>query len=96
LILITALSVIFALLALAIRQPLHWLGTVFVIGFCLIVIAILEGCRKLFPLKPRRVYYYYIPPPPANPLQTLDLSEGESPFGVPPSGGDNPFAPREP
>ena len=95
LVLITALSVIFALLALAIREPLHWLGTLFVIGFCLIVIAIMEGVRRLFPPKPRRTYYYYHPPLPANPLQTLDLSKGESPFQSPHSSGENPFAPRE-
>jgi hypothetical protein len=94
LVLITALSVIFALLALAIRQPLHWLGTLFVIGFCLVVIAILEGVRKAFPPKPRLTYYHSYPPLPANPLQTLDFSDGQSPFGTPLASGQNPFAPR--
>jgi hypothetical protein len=95
LVLITALSVIFALLALAIRQPLHWLGTLFVIGFCLLVIGILEGVRRFFPPQPRQTYSVYVPPPPANPLQTLDLTGGVNPFGAPPAGGEDPFAPRE-
>ena len=94
LVLITALSVIFALLALAIRQPLHWLGMLFVIGFCLLVIGIMEGVRKAFPPKPRATYYPVYPPLPANPLQTMDFGEGQSPFGSPPDAGQNPFASR--
>lgn len=96
LVLITALSVIFALLALAIRQPLHWLGTLFVIGFCLLAIGVLEGLRKAFPPRPRRIHNYYVPPPPANPLQTLDLTSGVNPFGSPPNAGESPFAPGKP
>jgi hypothetical protein len=92
-VLLTAVSAIMALLTLAIRQPLHWLGTLAVIAFCLAVIGILELIRKLFPPKPR--FIYYLPPPTPrpliHPLQTLDYSDNYSPF-APPAPGESPFA----
>ena len=91
-VLLTAVSAILALLTLAIRQPLHWLGMLGVIAFCLAVIGVLELGRKLFPPKPR--FIYYLPPParPANPLQTLDFTDNYSPF-APPAPGESPFSP---
>jgi len=91
-ILMTAVSLILALLALAIRQTHHWLGALCVLVFCLLVIGALEGLRRLFPPKPRLIYY--LPPPPPNPLPALNLSDGNSPFGSPPGAGESPFAPR--
>jgi len=91
-VLLTAVSAIFALLALALRQPLHWLGLLGVITFCLVVIAILELCRKLFPPKPRFIYYPPPTPRPANPLQTLDFTDGYSPFAPGAHSGESPFA----
>ena len=94
-VLLTAVSVILALLALAIRQPLHWLGTLGVIAFCLVVIGLLELGRKLFPPKPRFIYYPPETPRPANPLQTLDFTDNYNPFAPPPASGESPFAPPE-
>jgi hypothetical protein len=91
-ILLTAVSAIMALLTLVIREPQHWLGLVGVIAFCFVVIGILEGLRKLFPPQPRFIYYLPENPRPANPLQTLDLTDGYSPFAPPPAGGESPFA----
>jgi hypothetical protein len=92
-VLLTAVSAIFALLALVIREPTHWLGLLGVIAFCLAAIGILELGRKLFPPKPR--FIYYLPPPtqrpPMHPLQTLDFTDGYSPFAAP-AGGESPFA----
>jgi hypothetical protein len=93
-ILLTALSAIFALLALAIRQPVHWLGLLAVLAFCLVVIGVLELLRRAFPPKPR--YFYYLPEtpqprPPVHPLQTLDFTDDYSPFD-PPLRGESPFA----
>lgn len=90
-VLLTAVSAILALLALAIREPLHWLGTLGVIAFCLVVIGVMELGRSLFPPKPRFIYYLPPTPRPANPLQTLDFTDGYSPF-APPAGGESPFA----
>lgn len=92
-VLLTAVSAMFALLALVIREPTHWLGLLGVIAFCLAAIGLLELGRKLFPPKPR--FIYYLPPPPsrpANPLQTLDFTDGYSPFAPPAAGGESPFA----
>jgi hypothetical protein len=91
-VLLTAVSAIFALLALALRQPLHWLGLLGVIAFCLVVIAILELGRKLFPPKPRFIYYLPTAPRPANPLQTLDFTDGYSPFAPGAHSGESPLA----
>jgi hypothetical protein len=74
-ILITAVSVILALLALAIREPLHWLGMFGIIAFCLATIGILEALRQLFPPQPRTPYYL----PPGNPFGPP--LGGENPFG---------------
>jgi hypothetical protein len=92
-ILLTAVSAILALLTLALRQPLHWLGLLGVIAICLIVIGLLELGRKLFPPKPRFIYYPPTAPRPANPLQTLDFTDGYSPFAPPAPSGESPFAP---
>ncbi len=92
-VLITVVSPILALLALAIRQPVHWLGTLCVIAFCLLVIACLEGIRQAFPRKAPAAYD--LPPLPSNPFQARYFSDGESPFGSPPGGGESPFAPRK-
>jgi hypothetical protein len=98
-ILMTALSLILALLALAIREPLHWLGTIFVVGFCFLVIAALEGLRKLFPPQPQRIYYEYhaiqAPTAGANAPHLPGSRDGVNPFGVPPSDGTSPFALRD-
>lgn len=96
-ILLTAVSAIFALLTLALRQPLHWLGMLGIIAFCLAAIGILELCRKLFPPRPR--FIHYLPPLPAaprpiHPLQTLDFTDDYNPFDPPPA-GESPFAPPE-
>ena len=90
----TAVCVIMALLTLAIRQPMHWLGMLAVIAFCLVVIGLLELGRLFFPPKPRLPYH--LPPVPPNPLQTAYFTDGESPFGSPPSIGQSPFAPASP
>jgi hypothetical protein len=91
-ILLTAVSAIMALLAMAIREPLHWLGTLAVISFCLAAIGVLELLGKLFPPKPRFIYFYPPPTPrPLNPLQTLDFTDNYSPF-APPLPGESPFA----
>ena len=89
-VLLTAVSAILALLAFAIREPLHWLGTLAVITFCLAAIGVLELLRKLFPPKPRFIYYLPPTPRPANPLQTLDFTDNYSPFAPPPP-GESPF-----
>jgi hypothetical protein len=85
-ILITAVSLVLALLALVIRQPLHWLGALGVAGFCLAMIAALEGLRRAFPPPAQRSYVVY----------TRPQSIGANPFGSPPAGGESPFAPRVP
>jgi hypothetical protein len=90
-ILITAVSVILGLLALAIREPYQWLGTISIVVFCLMVIGLLELCRKLFPPKPR--FPKDLPPLPVNPLQTMHFGEGESPFAQQPASGASPFRP---
>ncbi|HEX5105043.1 MAG TPA: hypothetical protein VFV87_14590, partial [Pirellulaceae bacterium] len=93
-ILLTAISAIFAVLALALRQPLHWLGLLGVIVVCLAVIGVLELLCKVFPPKPRFIYYLPEPARPAHPLQTLDFTDGDSPFAPPVPGGESPFASR--
>ena len=90
-VLLTAVSAMFALLALVIREPTHWLGLLGVIAFCLAAIGVLELSRKLFPPKPRFIYYLPETPRPANPMQTLDFTDGYSPFAPPPA-GESPFA----
>jgi len=92
-ILITAVSVILGLLALAIREPYQWLGTLGIIAFCLAMIGLLELGRKLFPPKLRLPNYRTTPVRtlPANPLPTMDRGGGESPFGLPPGSGESPF-----
>ena len=92
-ILITAVSVILGLLALAIHEPYQWLGTLGIIAFCLMVIGVLELVRKLFPPKSRLPHYRVTPFPtlPADPLQTMDYGCGEIPFGSPPGSGESPF-----
>ena len=94
-ILITAVSVILGLLALAIRDPYQWLGTLGIVAFCLIVIGVIELARKLYPPKPRRPKYRTtaLRTLPANPLQTLKVGEDESPFRSPPGSGESPFQP---
>ena len=47
--LLTATSVIFAILALVIRSPLHWLGALFVPVICGSIIAMMELARRWFP-----------------------------------------------
>ena len=92
-ILITAVSVILGLLALAIHEPYQWLGTLGIIAFCLIVIGVLELVRKLFPPKSRLPNYRMTPlrTLPVDPLQTMDYGGGESPFDSPPGSVDSPF-----
>jgi len=103
-VLITAVSVILALLALAIQAPIQWLGVLGVIAFCLIAVGVLEGLRVLFPPQPRHVYYY--PPlPPPGALQTGYFGDpgfdtqssggGESPFAPQSDAGESPFATRK-
>jgi hypothetical protein len=88
-ILITAVSAILGLLALAIREPLHWLGTLGIIAFCVVVIGLIELGRKLFPSQPR--FSQYVPPPPPHPLQTMHSGSGESPFQSSLGSGESPF-----
>jgi hypothetical protein len=95
-ILITATSVIMAILALVIKSPLHWLGALAVPLLCLVIIGVMELGRRLFPPKPH--FPYYLPPLPKNVLQTAYFGEGESPFAPPAnyfsdSPGYSPFAP---
>jgi hypothetical protein len=75
----TALCVILALLALAIKQPWQWLGLLAVTGFCLAMIGVVEAGRKLFPAPPR-YRSYELPPHFQNPLQTIDFRSGDNPF----------------
>lgn len=93
-VLLTAMSVIFALLALAIRQPSHWLGALGVLVFCLLVIGAIEAFRLLFPPRPRHVYYFS-PYAPENALDTAYFSDGESPFLRRDATGESPFAPQD-
>jgi len=90
-ILITAVSVILGLLALAIQEPYQWLGTLGIIAFCLVVIGMIELGRKLFPPKSR--LQKCLPPLPPNPLQTMHFGDGESPFAHKPASGESPFRP---
>lgn len=90
-VLITAMSVIFALLALAIRQPHQWLGALGVLAFCLLLVGVIEGFRVLFPPKPR--YMYYFPPIPPNPLDTAYFTDSDSPFAPRGNVGESPFGP---
>jgi len=92
-ILITAVSVILGLLALAIREPYQWLGALGILAFCLIVIGVLELVRKLFPPTSRPPNYRMTPlrTLPVDPLQTMDYGGGESPFDSPPGSGESPF-----
>jgi len=90
-VLITTMSVIFALLALAIRQPYQWLGALGVLAFCLLLVGVMEWFRVLFPPKPRHVYYF--PPEPSNPLDTAYFTDADSPFAPRGNGGESPFAP---
>ncbi|MDX1947230.1 MAG: hypothetical protein SFU86_17650 [Pirellulaceae bacterium] len=92
-ILMTAISAILALLSLVLREPLHWLGMLGIIAFCLAMVGVLEAGRKLFPPRP------YVPTPawgypvavpippgePVSPFQGIDFRErrfadGECPF----------------
>jgi hypothetical protein len=77
----TAMCVILAVLALAIREPWHWLGVLGVAAICLAIIGVLEIARKMFPAAPR--YRSYVLPP--NLLQTMEFHEGENPFADPPA-----------
>jgi len=87
----TVVCVILALLALGVKQPMHWLGMLIVPLFCFVVVIIMEVVRVIFPPKPpKRIY---LPPVPTNPLQTAYFSDGESPFAPPPAVGQSPFAP---
>jgi len=97
-ILITAVSVILGLLALAIREPYQWLGTLGIIAFCLMVIGVIELVRKLYPPKPRLPKYQTaaLGTLPANPLQTSQVGQVESPFRSLSSSGDSPFQPPKP
>lgn len=92
-VLITAMSVIFALLALAIRQPYQWLGALGVLAFCLLLVGAIEWFRVLFPPRPRHIYYF---PPPASPdaLDTTYFGDGDSPFAPRGNPGESPFAPE--
>jgi hypothetical protein len=75
-VLLTAVSVMFAILALVIRSPLHWLGALGVPVICIGVIAVMELVRRCFPPKPRLV-------------QVIQAGEcpfaerGQNPFGPP-------------
>ena len=84
-VLITAMSVIFAVLALVLKTPRHWLGALALPFICVSIIATMEFFRAIFPPQPR--FPPYLPPPPSNPLQTGYFSGGENPFGT---GGKNP------
>lgn len=91
----TAVSVILALLSLAIQQPYQWLGMLGIIAFCLLMVAVLEAGGRLFPRRPRNPYV--IPQAlPANPLQTAYFGDGEYPFAPQPAFGESPFAPTKP
>ena len=80
-VLITAMSVIFAILALVIRTPLHWLGALLVPVICFCIIGVMELGRRLFPPQPRLVLPKPpFPPLPPNVLQTDYFTDGENPF----------------
>lgn len=74
--LLTAVSVMFAILALVIRSPLHWLGALGVPVICIGIIAVMELVRRWFPPRPRLVQV----------IQTGECpfdERGENPFGPP-------------
>jgi hypothetical protein len=83
-VLITTVSCILALLALAIRDPLHWLGTLAIAAFCLAVIGVLEAVRRLFPPPPRRRAR-----PPGN-LGSNLFRDGQNPFASSPDQSESP------
>ena len=84
--LITAASVILAILSLVIKTPLHWVGALVVPVICAILIAAVEIGRVLFPPQPR--FPPYLPPLPKNPLQTAYFADGDYPFAAEPDGGE--------
>jgi hypothetical protein len=95
----TAVSVILALLALSIKQPVQWLGTLAIIAFCLTLIGLMELFRKLIPSPPPRPYRSYPrewPAPPQNQVHTIDRGDRDYPFGESPFREESPFAPSQP
>lgn len=82
----TAVCVILALLALAIRQPLHWLGALAVPLICLAIIAVLELVRRLFPPRPRFQNHFAPRPYASQPHNLLPTQRDEA---------SSPFAPRQ-
>ena len=79
--LLTAMSVMFAVLALVLRSPLHWLGALLVPVICFGIIGAMELGRRFFPPPPRLVLPRPpFPPLPPNVLLTTYFSDGENPF----------------
>jgi hypothetical protein len=83
--LLTATSVIFAILALVIRSPLHWLGALAVPVICLCFIGAMELGRWLFPPPPKhylsRKDQPTLPNKPFPPPRPTNYADGVCPFG---------------
>jgi hypothetical protein len=90
-VLMTAMSIIFAVLALVLKTPRHWLGALALPFICVSIIATIEFFRALFPPQPR--FPPHLSPPPSNPLQTGYFRGGENPFG--PGGKQFPTESKE-
>lgn len=92
-VLLTATSVMFAVLALVIRSPLHWLGALLVPVICAALIGLIELGRRLFPPPPKRYLTLRDVPPVADisfPLpRPVDYTDGGCPFGPLPPETDN-------
>ena len=61
------------------RLPLHWLGVLAIMAFCLAMIGVCEAVRRFFPP----------PPPPRSPQSCRAI--GDNPFGPLPDDGGSPF-----
>ena len=95
--LLTATSVILAILALVIRSPLHWLGALVVPAICVLLIGAMELGRRLFPPPPKRYLspkdWPPLPSAPFPPPRRTDDADGGCPFGpMPPAGPQSAHA----
>ncbi|HZN32189.1 MAG TPA: hypothetical protein VFB80_00170 [Pirellulaceae bacterium] len=89
--LLTATSVILAILALVIKSPLHWLGALFVPVICITLIGVMELGRRLFPPPAKRYLspkdLATLPGVPFPPPRPTDYADGGCPFGPMPAAG---------
>lgn len=92
--LMTVTSVIFALLALLIKSPMHWLGVLILPLCCFVIIATIELARTMSPPRPSESYSQ--PPSPKTPqpknaVQTGYFSDAGAPFALPAPANESPL-----